>query len=127
MTNLYDLLRGVQYFSIAAPEPAHDRCLRKDFDPRMFEVWVGGNRQPHLLWSILPHFYVPTCGTEWNPCGVTFLPLALSCQVAASSHVFCVLVGCIVLPRSLGTRLGSAQVPPGQLPASVVDEFAAAQ
>lgn len=62
-----------------------------------------------------------------EPLGVTFSRPALSCQAAASSHVLRVLIGRIVLPRSLGTHLGSAQVPPGQLPASVADKFAVAE
>lgn len=91
----------------------------------MFKVWVGGGCPPSRFCfrASYPDFPVSVGGTE---CGVTSR-LALSRQVAASSPVFRVLVGWTVLPRSLGTRLGGAQASPGQLPASVVDERAAAQ
>lgn len=98
----------------------------KILNPRVFEVCLGGGRPARAICfrASYPH---PASGTDGGHCGVTFSQPALSCQVAASSHVLRVLTGWIVLPCSLGTYLGSAQVPPGQLPASVVDKFAVAK
>lgn len=113
-------------FASAAPEPNVIGAQEKILNPRVFEACLGGGRPARAICFRASYLH-PTLGTYGSHCGVTFSRPALSCQAAASSHVLRVLIGRIVLPRSLGTHLGSAQVPPGQLPASVVDKFAVAE